>query len=81
MREHESLKLTSKHGVTQKGDTRGLNKVIKESIIVGNVHTGCCLTIKESITLTIYYWGTLVKISVDFDIFCFGHIFFGCLSE
>jgi hypothetical protein len=25
---------------------------------VGNVHTGCCLTIKESIASTIYYWGS-----------------------
>ena len=46
------------NGVTQKGDTRGLNKVIKESITVGNDHTGCCLTIKESITITINYWGS-----------------------
>ena len=55
---------TNKLGVTlidqwwPKGDTRGLNKVIKESITVSNDHTGCCLTIKESITITINYWGS-----------------------
>ena len=55
---------TNKLGVTlndhlgPKGDTKGLNRAIKESICVGNVHTGCCLTIRESIPSIINYWGS-----------------------